>query len=817
EVTAFDSVMNKLGMTPKARANKNGVDSDHTRTTAASSTQASGGDSVANDEGDDHGFLNAVLTESTHARGDGAAGSNSFDAVYTLNNNATVVTNRSFVTQKDAPQFCYMINPHNSNDKDNDDDDESTWFGFREGLIAAPELLLGPASSTYTEGDSTKYHTDVDDTDIDEKESLLDNEDDEENDDDEETYTDVLTAVLQSVDDDDEDDATQSDMSNLITSSASMTVADDDRTASEELELDPATEASFWKVVEIVTPKFLLRSSSEIAFQALQDMDNEEEEDDDDDDEMTHYTEYTGATDNDTTTVIDDNDAATLIDDDDNSALFEDQAKGTPIDDNEPIQLVIDYNDTTTSFEDTIVLEDEPTPEVVENTLTFVWPFASAACNSPEHQFCCNCSDSRGDVDSTSSILQEDEPIAMTEEKKQKQKMAEITDDCKEDSDNESDDDVEGKIAIMVKDSDDSRKSVVPDDEEVEILLNEHMETVAKIESIAKEVDEIDQNVDVPLTEEIEIGSSGDQTVENIVTNGAPPSIERAFSSGDSFSINGVSSSDSLCIPEPPKRNKVDSVSPSNSSSYDSSVLSYSTDDMAMLRESSKTGASHRRRHSFDHIPTSCKSAVLPEMSAVLPFLVQKKMTLKENMFPAEKSEEQIPTTESTMPLTLRDNSNGSDSRWNDASSDTRSESSFLSIWNDIHDSENMPCNTDESSHIRGLSIRMDEEQDIGKPPLSCKAVNNIAVDFVKVVDPIATVKLPVKGILKKAGAAGSGRSISWNEEQLEEKQDKGILGYSRRDGSRSVCPLDQLVSDINEIHDNRHHHQQPQTQLEAW
>jgi hypothetical protein len=756
DVNAFESLLNKLGLTRQDTV----VDSNHTRTTASSTLL----DSVATG-----GNLSAVLTETSHSRKTTASGSVSLDPVFTLNSSATSLHSRSVVSMhskstawaidQGASQFCQLnFNANNDGNHNNDNDDESTWFGFRENMHPTVAVLLAPVSSSYTAGTSTKYETDFD-----EDESLFD--DDEK--------TEALTAAIQSVED--SDLVLRSDPSDLLTSSASMTAADDDVVFELENEDQLFVDADFadmiWKMSELLTPQCIneVPFDDEFAFQASNDSDEEGDE---------------------------------------------------------HTQLIVDNDSVAIHGIDE---EENDHPNVEENQLQanfFLWQLVSPNCNAPEEEteFCCSCSTSRAGISTHSSIVEDEEPQATAEEKKAKQTIAKMFIGCKERKGNKSDEEGEGGISIMVDyNSEATKNEFLLEDQEVEILLNDHLEMVAEMESVLQEITEING---CPEIKQMPRKFSFDLTViegdENECSEQMSRTEEREFSSGDSFSIDGVPSNDSLCIPAPPKQGDKEFVSPLESVSCDSSVLSYSSDDMhapVVLRDLTrfdKDSSSHHRRHTLDNIP-SYQQLLDLEKPVILPFLLDK-ITGKEDSFHTAKTTASASSIKSIEALHIQDTvqninntQNQSSALVNDATH-PRNEPTFLSIWTDICADENVPHTTNESGRS---SRRSSHARFSPKPPLSCKAnrgskkcsktISTKADPSPKMVqkDPVLTVK-PIKSILRKEGTLGSGRRIHWNEEQLQTKEEKGILFYSGREDPRSVCPLDKLVLEITEINNDQ-------------
>jgi hypothetical protein len=681
----------------------------------------------------------------------------SLDAIFTLNS-SIILTVHSITTEEEEEESTAL------NEKD---DDSSAWFGFRENCNPTVAVLLAPVSSSHSEDASASlFSTDYFDTDDDEQ-------------------TDALTAALESVDSD-----------NVLRSDSDLTfvpkfLSREERNGKNASRSGLTPKAAdilelILNVTEIVTPKcggsFF---GGEIEFQPSTEIDEED-------------------------AVMDAYLASTI----------EEERTQTLADNEEEIHVT------------------EERPHVVDCLLQFVgltnW---NQEANEP--RLCCTCNGPSEDIDDILSIMEEEEEAIESQKKKtSKQRKNRTKDGCKETSDNTSDEEGEGGIAILVEDdlSQFRTKMVATNDDHVEIILKEYMETVASVETAirdansSQEKNDDDTSIDTKPSEEVQslldhpdfkLGvivecehSGSEEELEHALMGCTPPNHEILQTEGDTLAIASPPSDDSFGIPTPPKEgdDRDDAFeSPLDTLSCDSFVLSYSSDDMNIplsLHSTNSMGnnrASHRRRHTLDHIP-SYHALYDFKKPVVLPFLQESQsQQQQDDSFHTAKSTASCSSTSERGTLSIKtclpDNSckrvrPDAPTRIKNVASHKRQDASLITIWNDIYD-ENTPTNhsvtslpnitpTNKSTKSGTISAATDLTK-ITKAPLEKKS------------DP--STSTPIKGILRKDGYDfGSGRRISWNEDQLASKQEKGILFYSGRDDPRSVCPLDKLVQELSKI-----------------
>jgi hypothetical protein len=125
-------------------------------------------------------------------------------------------------------------------------------------------------------------------------------------------------------------------------------------------------------------------------------------------------------------------------------------------------------------------------------------------------------------------------------------------------------------------------------------------------------------------------------------------------------------------------------------------------------------------------------------------------------------------------------------------SNDLHNEDSFLAIWNDINveNEENEFISIWTAIHDEKVENDENQEHDsiLRVEPLGCVTESTA---------PEEKNTTYVKGILRSEGSASSGRRIRWDELQLASKEEKGVMFTSCRGSSRSVCPLDSLILQI--------------------
>ncbi|KAG7349933.1 hypothetical protein IV203_012530 [Nitzschia inconspicua] len=481
--------------------------------------------------------------------------------------------------------------------------------------------------------------------------------------------------------------------------------------------------------------------------------------------------------------------------------------------------------------EDVTSLEPDRGQSIMEYVLQFTG-LRNWNQDADEPRVCCGCYDTSADLDDSTSIVEDEERTLVLQKKKRKP----ANDGCKEAGGNTSDEEGEGGVAVLVEAermSPCSKKLPPSKDDQVEIMLEDYMVTVVKIQSHFSKIETLEDEKDSDCY--IGIESKHSEEVQSLIDHsdfkvGAIIECEQSGSEedmnqdplhavlikeesvhGGAFAIECVPSNDSFCIPNPPEKEyATDNAfgSPLDSLSCDSFVLTYSSDDINFPIEVYATKRveinppSHRRRHTFDHVP-SYHQLFDFKKPVTLPFLAETRSQQQDDSFHTGKfnlsfsssskrknrsikaSFQDVISTSTAHPDTPSDN--------HSVASHRRTDAAFLSIWNEIQD-ENAPTNRSTSSTCTGTP-----KNQFVKSDTSEKGKRTKVPDRKKTRYPNPPNLVPSKGILRKEGCSfGSGRRISWNEDQLANKEEKGILFYSGRNDPRSVCPLDKLVHELS-------------------
>jgi hypothetical protein len=466
---------------------------------------------------------------------------------------------------------------------------------------------------------------------------------------------------------------------------------------------------------------------------------------------------------------------------------------------------------------------------VIQSVLEFV-NISNYNNELQEGSLCCTCDDSRDEADDEiSSIVQEEEETVESEMRKRKKRKSRVNVGCKDSSEDTPDEEGDGSIAILVEEE--SRKmssKILPStDDQVEILLKEYKETVGKIDEAfknwdgcdssdeedieTKPLEEVQSLLDHPdfildVIRECENNRSEEEEMEQCVATTALDDFSATEESSFSIDISPAPSTDSFCIPSPPESDPAKNEvfeSPLLSLSCDSFVLSYSSDDVNMplaLHTSNSTGnnpASHRRRHSLDHIP-SYHTFFNFQQPVVLPFLQESNNAQQDESFhtakitksPTSSSKRETLFVETSFQENTYKKTRPATPASINMATHKRTDESSTDKWKNVFvENTHHFVNTNQDSSL-SMTNKVDKETET-----SGKKQNAL----VKAA-PTKLAAVPNKGILRKDGTNfGTGRRISWNEEQLATKQEKGIMFSSGRYDARSMCPLDKLVMELFE------------------